>query len=152
MKKKVLFLCTHNSARSQMAEGIMNYYFGNLYEAKSAGVEASKVNPLAIEVLREMGIDISSHYSKHVDKFLNESFDFIITVCDHAREHCPYFPGGKAYIHKSFEDPSRVEGTYEEKKAVFRKVREEIKEWLEENFKDGKEPEPENIGEIFIIS
>ena len=151
MKKKILFLCTHNSARSQMAEGIMNYYFGNRYEAKSAGVEVSKVNPFAIEVMKEIGIDISHHYSKHANKFLNETFDFIITVCDHAKEHCPYFPGGKIYIHKSFEDPSSAKGTEEEKRAVFRRIRDEIKKWLEENFKDGKEPQPDNIGEIFVV-
>jgi arsenate reductase len=151
MKKKILFLCTHNSARSQMAEGLMNSYFGDKYEAKSAGVEVSKVNPFATIAMKEIGIDISHHYSKHANEFLNEKFDFIITVCDHAKEHCPYFPGGKIYVHKSFEDPSDAKGTEEEKLAVFRKVRDQIKAWLFKNFEDGKEPKPENIGEIFVV-
>ncbi len=152
MKKKVLFLCTHNSARSQMAEGLMNHYFGEYYEAKSAGVEVSKVNPFAISVMKEIGIDISHHYSKHVNEFINEEFDFIITVCDHAKEHCPYFPGGKAYIHRSFEDPSKVTGSDQEKIYAFRKVRDEIKRWLTESFGDGKEPKPEEIGTLFTVN
>ena len=152
MKKKVLFLCTHNSARSQMAEGLLNYFYGEKYEAKSAGVEVSQVNPYAIEVMKEIGIDISNHYSKHANKFLGEEFDFIITVCDHAKEHCPYFPGGKVYIHHSFRDPSSVKGSPEEIKAVFKNVRDQIKEWLDKNFGDEKEPSPENIGEVFKVS
>ncbi len=151
MKKKVLFLCTHNSARSQMAEGLMNYYFGDRYIAKSAGVEVSRVNPFAILAMKELGIDISHHYSKHANEFLGEEFDFIITVCDHAKEHCPYFPGGKAYIHRSFEDPSSIEGEDEDKLKAFRRIRDEIKDWLIENFKDGKEPKLENIGQIFTV-
>ncbi len=152
MKKKILFLCTHNSARSQMAEGLINYYFGDRYKAKSAGVEVSTVNPFAIEVMREIGIDITHHYSKHVNQFINEEFDYIITVCDHAKEHCPYFPGGKIYIHKSFEDPSRVKGSDKAKLAAFRKIRDQIKLWLEENFGNKKEPSPESIGEIFKVN
>ncbi len=152
MKKKVLFLCTHNSARSQMAEGLLNHYYGDLYEAKSAGVEVSHVNPFAIEVLKEIGIDISHHYSKHANQFIGERFDYIITVCDHAREHCPYFPGGKRYIHRSFKDPSTVQGTEEEKREAFRKTRDEIKKWIDENFGKNEEIEPEKIGEVFIVN
>ncbi len=152
MKKKVLFLCTHNSARSQMAEGLMNHYLGDRYIAKSAGVETSKVNPFAILAMKELGIDISHHYSKHLNEFLGEEFDFIITVCDHAKEHCPYFSGGKTYIHKSFEDPSSIEGEDNEKIKAFRRIRDEIKDWLIENFKDKKGLKLENIGQIFTVN
>ena len=130
-KKRVLFICTHNSARSQMAEGLLKALYGDKYEVFSAGTHPTRVNPYAIEVMKEIGIDISNHYSKSVNEFLGMKIDYVVTVCDSAKEECPYFPGGKAYIHKSFEDPSSVVGTHEEKLEVFRKVRDEIKKWIE---------------------
>lgn len=132
--KKVLFICTHNSARSHIAEGLLNHYGGNLYEAKSAGTEATAVNPFSIKVMEEIGIDMSGHYSKTLDNFLADDFDYVITVCDRAKEACPYFPGGKNIIHKGFEDPSVAQGSNEEIEAVFRRVRDEIMEWIEEVF------------------
>lgn len=129
-KLKVLFICTHNSARSQMAEGLANYYLGDKLEAYSAGTEATFVKPLAIKAMSELGIDISHHKSKTVYEFENETFDYVITVCDHAKETCPFFPGGKNYIHKGFKDPSDVQGSEEEKLEAFRRSRDEIKNWL----------------------
>ncbi len=133
MKKKVLFICTHNSARSQMAEGLANHYLSNLLEASSAGTEATSVNPFAIEALRIIGIDITGQYSKSIDEFKNIIFDIVVTVCDSAREKCPFFPGKKV-IHKSFFDPSSVEGDYNEKLNAFIKVRDEILNWLKSDF------------------
>ncbi|MEN6378717.1 MAG: arsenate reductase ArsC [Methanofastidiosum sp.] len=134
MKKKVLFVCTHNSARSQMAEGLLNNICGNTFEAYSAGSTPTRINPLSIEALKEIGIDISSHYSKSTEDFMNIQFDYVITVCDNAKETCPFFPGAKNYIHKRFEDPSGVEGTEEDKLNAFRKSRDEIKRWIIEFF------------------
>ena len=134
MKKKILFVCTHNSARSQMAEGLLNNICGNTYGAYSAGSAPTRINPLSIEALKEIGIDISSHYSKSTEDFVNMQFDYVITVCDNAKETCPFFPGAKNYIHKRFEDPSSVEGTDEDKLNAFRKSRDEIKGWIIEFF------------------
>jgi arsenate reductase len=142
-KKRVLFICTHNSARSQMAEGIMNALYGDKFQAFSAGTNPSKVNPLAIEVLKEIGIDISHHRSKSIDEFKGETFDYVVTVCDNAKENCPYFPGGKKYVHRGFMDPASVEGTYEEKLSAFRKVRDEILNWIKEFFIENKEGKEE---------
>jgi len=142
-KKRVLFICTHNSARSQMAEGIMNALYGNKFQSFSAGTNPSKVNPLAIEVLKEIGIDISHHRSKSIDEFKGETFDYVVTVCDNAKENCPYFPGGKKYVHRGFMDPASVEGTYEEKLSAFRKVRDEILNWIKEFFIENKEGKEE---------
>jgi arsenate reductase len=142
-KKRVLFICTHNSARSQMAEGIMNALYGDKFQAFSAGTNPSKVNPLAIEVLKEIGIDISHHRSKSIDEFKGETFDYVVTVCDNAKENCPYFPGGKKYVHRGFMDPASVEGTYEEKLSAFRKVRDEILNWIKEFFIENKEVKAE---------
>jgi len=142
-KKRVLFICTHNSARSQMAEGIMNALYGYKFQAFSAGTNPSKVNPLAIEVLKEIGIDISHHRSKSIDEFRGETFDYVVTVCDNAKENCPYFPGGKKYVHRGFMDPASVEGTYEEKLSAFRKVRDEILNWIREFFIENKEGKEE---------
>jgi len=138
MKKKVLFICTHNSARSQMAQAFLNHLCGDRYLAFSAGTKPSGVNPYAVEVMREVGINISHHRSKSVKEFEGEEFDYVITVCDSAKEECPYFAGGKKQIHKSFPDPSSYEGTREEKLEFFRKVRDEIKEWIEETFGKGE--------------
>ncbi|MHA1231835.1 MAG: arsenate reductase ArsC [Candidatus Helarchaeota archaeon] len=133
-KKKVLFICTHNSARSQMAEGLLKHFHGDRYDVYSAGTDPTKVNPYAIKVMEEIGIDISKNYSKNIDKFLNDDFEFIITVCDRANEFCPFFPGGKKRLHKSFEDPSEFEGSNQEKLDVFRQIRDEIKEWINKIF------------------
>ena len=130
MKKKVLFLCTHNSCRSQMAEGIVNHFLGDRFQAFSAGTEATKVNPLAIRVLAEIGIDISGHYSKTLDEFADEKFDHVITLCNSANEQCPIFFGGVRRVHIGFDDPSRTIGTEEEILTDFRRVRDEIKERL----------------------
>jgi arsenate reductase len=137
MKKKVLFLCTHNSARSQMAEGFLRNLYGEKYKVFSAGSEPGKVNPNAIEVMKEAGIDISGHYSKNVLDFFEEDFDYVATVCGGDGESCPFFPGGKKQIHKVFEDPSSFSGSPEEVIEKFRETRNRIKEWIEEFF--GKE-------------
>ncbi len=131
MKKKVLFICIHNSARSQMAEGLLRTLYGDRCEAYSAGTKETAVNPYAIEAMRLAGIDISGHRSKTVQEFRGEVFDLVVTVCDDARESCPFFPGKKV-IHKSFEDPSRTEGTDEQVLAVFERVRNEIRLWIED--------------------
>lgn len=137
MKKRLLFICTHNSARSQMAEGLINALLGDKYIAYSAGTKPTNVNPLVIKAMSEIGIDISHHRSKSIDEFKGEKFDYVITVCDNVKDICPFFPGGKKYIHKSFPDPSSFEGTEEEKLEFIRKVRDEIKNWIEEKFVKG---------------
>lgn len=124
--KRILFICTHNSARSHMAEGLMNSLYGDRFLALSAGTEPSAVNPLAIHVMQEIGIDISDHHSKSVDEFTDQDLDYVVTVCDHARETCPFFPGGRKTMHKGFPDPSSASGTEEEKLVVFRRMRDEI--------------------------
>lgn len=129
-KKRVLILCTGNSARSQMAEGLLRHDAGERFEVKSAGVAPTKVRPEAIEVMCEIGIDISGHRSKSVDEFTNEEFDYVITVCDNANEQCPIFPGKTERIHWSFEDPAAAVGDNEAKLAVFRHVRDQIREKL----------------------
>ena len=134
MKKKVLFLCTHNSCRSQMAEGLVNHYLGDYCQAFSAGTEATRVNPLAAQVLAELGIDISGHRSKTLDEFVGQSFDYVITLCGDANEQCPLFFGGVQRLHQGFEDPSRLIGSVEEVLPEFRRVRDEIKEWAVKYF------------------
>jgi arsenate reductase len=134
-KKKVLFICTHNSARSQMAEGYLNQRYGKYFEAYSAGTEPTSVHPLAVRVMEEMEIDISGHRSKSVSEFLNHHFDLAITVCDRAKEACPFFPGAKKHIHAGFPDPAIIEGTEEEKLTAFREVRDQIISWIERNLK-----------------
>jgi arsenate reductase len=133
-QKKVLFICTHNSARSQIAEGLMNTFFEDDYTAWSAGTEPAQVNPYAIKVMEEVGIDVSGHHSKGMESFLEQDFDYVVTVCDHANEICPFFPEGKKHIHKGFRDPSVIEGPEEKKLAGFRLVRDEIRTWMEEEF------------------
>lgn len=125
-KKRVLILCTGNSARSQMAEGLLRHEAGDLFEVASAGVNPTRVRPEAIEVMRESGIDISAHHSKSVDEFIGQQFDYVITVCDNANEQCPTFPGHTKRIHWSFEDPAAVEGDEVARLEVFRRVRDEI--------------------------
>ena len=133
MKKRVLFVCTHNSARSQMAEALLNKLYGDKYEAYSAGVEPREINPYAIKAMAEVGIDISKQRSKSIKEFLGQKFDYVVTVCDYARENCPFFPG-EEIIHKSFEDPAEVEGSEEEIMERVRHVRDEIKKWIEVTF------------------
>ena len=128
-KKKILVLCTGNSCRSQMAEGYLRYYFGKKAEVYSAGVETHGVNPRAIKIMAEDNIDLSNHTSNHVDEYKNIDFDLVLTVCDHAREVCPYFPSGAEKVHQNFPDPAKANGTEEEVMAEFRRVRELIKEY-----------------------
>ena len=144
MKKSVLFICTHNSARSQMAEGLLRSMYGDKYEVASAGTIASQVNPYAIEVMKEIGIDISNHRSKSIEEFRGKTFDYVITVCDRANETCPFFPG-KVHIHRNFEDPALATGSDEEKLKVFRKVRDEIRSWIEDAFGKGKIAQEESF-------
>jgi arsenate reductase (thioredoxin) len=128
--KRVLILCTGNSARSQMAEGILRHIGGDDYEVESAGVAPSQVRPEAVTAMNEIGISIDGQYSKSVDKFTGQNFDYIITVCDNAKESCPVFPGNAKRIHWSFDDPAAVKGTEQKRLAEFRRVRDEISDKL----------------------
>jgi arsenate reductase len=130
MKKTVLILCTGNSARSQMAEGLLRFDAGDRFEVASAGTRPSHVRPEAIAVMKEIGIDISGHRSKSVDEFAARDFDYVLTVCDDARETCPIYPGHGNRLHQSFEDPAALEGSQEMKLAAFRKVRDQIRQYL----------------------
>jgi len=131
MKQSVLILCTGNSARSQMAEGLLRYYSGDYFEVESAGTRPGTVRREAIAAMRELGIDISGHRSKHVDEFGGRHFDYVITVCDNAKESCPVFPGSVRRLHHSFEDPpGEAVGPEEERMAIFRRVRDELSEYL----------------------
>lgn len=125
--KRILVLCTGNSCRSQMAHGYINHFGNGNLEVRSAGVETHGVNPIAIGVMEEDGVSIASHKSELVDDYMNETFDLVVTVCDNAKEACPYFPGAKEVVHHSFTDPAYVSGTANEVIASFRKVRDEIK-------------------------
>jgi len=127
---KVLILCTGNSARSQMAEGLLRHDAGDRFEVFSAGTKPGHVRPEAIAVMRELGIDLSGHRSKHVDEFAGQNFDYVLTVCDNARESCPVFPSTTRTIHHSFDDPAALEGTEEARLALFRRVRDEIRKYL----------------------
>jgi arsenate reductase len=134
MKKKILFICTHNSARSQMAEGYMNAKYADFYEAFSAGTEATRVHPMAIEVMKEIEIDIAGHRSKLLNEFFGKGIETVVTVCDSAQGACPFFPGAQEVIHQSFPDPSAFTGSDEEVRAGFRKVRDEIIRWIDGTF------------------
>ena len=125
--KRILILCTGNSARSQMAEGLFRQEAGADWEVFSAGIKSSHVRPEAIAVMRELGIDISSHRSKPVTEFTGRQFDYVITVCDQANESCPVFPGGAQRLHWPFEDPAAVEGSEEVRQAAFRSIRDQIR-------------------------
>lgn len=127
MKKRVLFLCTHNSCRSQMAEGLVNHFLGDCFQALSAGTEATRVNPLAARVMSEIGIDLAGHRSKTLDEFAGQPFDYVITLCGDANEKCPLFFGGVQRVHIGFDDPSRLKGTEDEVLPEYRRVRDEIK-------------------------
>jgi arsenate reductase len=135
-RPRALVLCTHNSARSQMAEGLLRHLAPERFEVESAGTEATRVHPLAIEAMREIGIDIGGHRSKTLDGFVGQPWDYVITVCDHANERCPLFPGPTQRLHWSFEDPSAATGTEAERLAIFRRVRDAIaarlRQWLAE--------------------
>jgi arsenate reductase len=133
MKARVLILCTGNSARSQMAEGLLRHLgndAGDRFDVESAGTRPSRVRPEAIAAMRELGIDISGHRSKGVDEFAGQRFDYVLTVCDNARESCPIYPGHANRLHHSFDDPAAVEGDEEQRLAAFRRVREEIRDYL----------------------
>ena len=129
-KKKVLILCTGNSARSQMAEGLLRHDAAGRFEVASAGIGPMRVKPKAVEAMREIGIDISGHRSKSVDEFAGQEFDYVITVCDNANENCPIFPGNTKRIHWSFEDPANATGDDDARLAVFRRVRDDIRHRL----------------------
>ncbi len=135
-KQRVLFLCTHNSARSQMAEGLLRHLAGDRFDAYSAGTEATCVRPLAIRAMGEVGIDISGQESKTLDRYLGEPFDAVVTVCDQANEACPLFLGAKERLHWSFPDPSRATGMEEEQLATYRTVRDAIRARIERELLD----------------
>jgi arsenate reductase len=133
-RRGVLFLCTHNSARSQMAEGFLRQRAGDRFEVASAGTEATRVHPLAVRVMREVGIDLTTHTSKTLDMFLDRPWDYVITVCDSANERCPLFPDRTVRVHWCFEDPSQATGPEDQRLETFRRVRDQISarltEWL----------------------
>ena len=133
MKQSILFLCTHNSSRSQIAEGLVNHFFKYDFEAFSAGTIATTVNPCAVKVMEEMGINIRDQYSKSIEEFKTKRFDHVVTVCDNAKESCPFFPGDNI-IHRSFADPAAVQGSEEDKLDAFRSTRDKIYAWLNEKF------------------
>lgn len=136
-KKTILFICTHNSARSQIAEALINRYHTKAYIAYSAGTEPTLVNPYAARAMAEIGIDISKNKAKNVSEYRGRTFDYVVTVCDYAKETCPFFPGAKRYLHQAFSDPSTFVGTEEQIQSQFRRVREEIRSWIASTF--GKE-------------
>ena len=127
-RRRILFLCTHNSARSQIAEGLLRHLAGDRFDAFSAGTEATCVRPLAFQAMVELGIDISGQESKTLDRYLGEPFDAVITVCDQTNEACPVFFGAKERLHWSFPDPSHATGTEDEQLAVYRSVRDAIRD------------------------
>ena len=144
-RARVLILCTGNSCRSQMAEGLLRHMAGDRFEVHSAGSQpAGYVTPMAIQVMKEIGIDISNHSSKSMHLFLGQPFDYVLTVCDNANEACPLFPGNYRRIHRDFYDPTRTVGSELQRLAAFRQVRDELKAWLQELFyipEDGRAPE-----------
>lgn len=132
MKKNVLVLCTGNSCRSQIAEGYLRHFAGEKAEVYSAGIEVHGVNPRAIATMKEDGIDISAHTSNHIDEYRTIAFDYVITVCDNARERCPFFPTKAVKLHQNFPDPAKAQGSEEEITAEFRRVREMVKKYCKE--------------------
>jgi len=133
--ERVLFICTNNSARSQMAEGYLKHAYGKYYEVYSAGTEPKAVNPSAIHVMDEIGIDISNHRSNSIAEFEGMEFDQVITVCGGTGQACPFFPDGKKYTHKEFKDPAAVLGNKNDIIMVFREVRDEIISWIDVEFR-----------------
>jgi arsenate reductase len=134
MSKNILFLCTHNSCRSQMAEALANHFLGDSCHAYSAGTEATRVNPLAARVLTELGIDTAPLRSKTMDECAGQNFDHVVTLCGDANEKCPIFFGGVERVHRGFDDPSRLSGSEEDLLPEFRRVRDEIKSWIMDYF------------------
>ncbi len=132
VKKRVLFMCIHNAARSQMAEGLFRQFYGDSFDVYSAGSEPKHVDPLAIRCMEKIGIDISNQRSKSLGEFNGQTFDYVITVCGNKYNACPLFEGGKKYFKQEFEDPSTYEGTEEEKLELFNKLRNELKFWLDD--------------------
>lgn len=132
----ILFLCTHNSARSQLAEALMRHHFGDRFEVRSAGTERTRVKPEVPVVLQEAGVDASGLRSKAIEDLGDWRADIVVTVCDDAREQCPYFPGRMATIHRAFQDPSRIDSSPEQRTDAFRVARDEIEAWIKEAFAD----------------
>ena len=130
----VLFVCTHNSSRSQVAERLLCDRYGDRYEVRSAGTNPGGVNPFAAAVMEEVGIDISDHTSDSVDAYADTTHDIVVTVCDDAAENCPYIPVRKQNLHQGFDDPSAVTGTDNEKRAAFRRIRDELADWIDTTF------------------
>jgi arsenate reductase len=137
-KTKVLFLCTHNSARSQMAEGLLRHLAGDRFEIMSAGIEATHVRPLTVRAMDEVGIDISGQESKTLDRYVGEPFDYVITVCEEANEACPFFPGAAERLHWSLPDPAAAQGTEEERLEVFRSVRDLLRDYIDGELVNGR--------------
>ncbi|HEV2296957.1 MAG TPA: arsenate reductase ArsC [Candidatus Acidoferrales bacterium] len=129
-KSRVLILCTGNSARSQMAEGLLRHDAGDRFEVSSAGTNPRPIRPEAIAVMRELRIDITGQRTKHVDEFAGQPFDYVLTVCDHAREHCPIFPAATRMIHRDFEDPAALDAPEADRLALFRRVRDDLRAFL----------------------
>ena len=134
----MLFLCTHNSARSQMAEGLLRHLAGNRFEVMSAGTEATQVRPLSVMAMDEVGIDISGQESKTLDRYVGEPFDYVITVCEEANEACPFFPGAAERLHWSLPDPAAAQGTEEDRLKVFRSVRDLLRDYIEGELVNGR--------------
>ena len=134
-RNKVLIICNHNSARSQIAEGLLKSLYGEYYQVYSAGSNPTTLNPYAIKVMAEIGVDISKNRSKSLKEFDGLEFDYVVTVCGGDSQACPFFTGGKTYLHEPFEDPTKVNGTDHEKIDAFRRTRDEIKGWIEKTFK-----------------
>ncbi len=137
-KGRILFLCTHNSARSQMAEGLLRSIAGDRFEVASAGTEATRVRPEAISAMSELGIDISNQESKPLERYLEDTFDYVVTVCDEANEACPFFAGAKSRLHWSLPDPSRANGTEEARLEAFRSVRDRLRDLIKVDLANGK--------------
>jgi arsenate reductase (thioredoxin) len=135
-KEKVLFLCNHNAARSQMAEGLLKSLYGKYYYVYSAGNNPSRLSPYAVKVMAEVGVDISKYQSKSLKEFEEIEFDYVVTVCGGSEEACPVFLGGKQYLHKPFDDPASVNGNEDDKIIAFRRIRDELKIWIEKTFKN----------------
>ena len=137
-RARVLFLCTHNSARSQMAEGLLRHYAGDRFEVMSAGTEATHVRPLAVRAMDELGIDISGQESKTLKRYLGQPFDYVITVCDAANEACPFFPGARQRLHWSLPDPAAAEGAEEDRLEVYRSVSDRLRDHIEGELVTGR--------------
>lgn len=136
-KRRVLFVCTHNSARSQMAEGWLRRLAGDRFESHSAGTEVTAVRPLAVRAMAEVGVDISGAESKTLERYIGQPWDYVVTVCDQAAESCPIFPGGGRRLHWSLPDPSKAEGSEEERLDVYRQVRDHVRAEVEALVRDG---------------